>query len=109
MLCASERIPRPKRREAKERATVAAKALIQLATATATEDLGLARKQAALARKLMLRYNVRFGWDLRRFYCHGCKELIVPGVNARVRLSRGTILTTCANCGRVNRKRLAQP
>ncbi len=100
-------MPRPKRKEAKERATVAAKALVQLAAATAINDLDLAKKQAALARKLMLRYNVRFGWNLRRFYCHGCKQLIVPGVNARVRISRGAVLTTCTSCGRVNRKRLS--
>jgi ribonuclease P protein subunit RPR2 len=56
----------------------------------------------------MLRYNIRFGWGLRRFYCHGCKEFIVPGVNSRVRLAKGAVLTTCENCGRVNRKSLAQ-
>jgi RNase P subunit RPR2 len=58
----------------------------------------------------MLKYNVRFGYDLRRFYCHGCKGLIVPGVNARVRVAGGMLLTTCAGCGRVNKKSLsAQP
>jgi len=108
LVCASG-MPAMRKKEAKQHATVAAKALIQLAASTANEDLDLAKKQAALARRLMLRYNVRFGWDLRRFYCHGCKQLIVPGVNARVRLSRGTVLTTCANCGRVNRKSLKQP
>lgn len=56
----------------------------------------------------MLRYNVRFAWNLRRFYCHGCKQLIVPGVNATVRLARRTVLTTCASCGHVNRKKLGQ-
>ncbi len=83
--------------------------MLQLSVFTAHEDLELAKSQAALARKLMLRYNIRFGWNLRRFYCHGCKQLMVPGVNARVRLTKRTILTTCANCGRVNRKKLAQP
>lgn len=52
----------------------------------------------------MLKYNIRFGWDLKRFYCHGCKELLVPGVNARVRVDGGYVLTTCSACGRVNRK-----
>jgi RNase P subunit RPR2 len=85
---------------------MAARTLLQLAASTSHDDLSLAKQQAALARKLMLRYNVRFGWDLRRFYCHGCKQLMVPGVNARVRLSKGMLLTTCANCGRVNRKSL---
>ena len=97
-----------KRREAKRQATIAAKSLLELSASTAHDDLGLAKEQAALARKLMLKYNIRFGWDLKRLYCHGCKELIVPGVNARVRLARGMVLTTCANCGRVNRKSLGQ-
>jgi RNase P subunit RPR2 len=101
-------IPGIKRKEAKNQAMIAARKLIQLSASTAHEDLDLAKRQAALARKLMLRYNVRFGWDLRRFYCHGCKQLMVPGVNARVRLAKGLVLTTCANCGRVNRKSLAQ-
>jgi len=56
----------------------------------------------------MLKYNVRFGWKLRRFYCHGCNELLVPGVNARVRVVKGVLRTTCASCGRVNRKTLLQ-
>ena len=57
----------------------------------------------------MLKYNVRFGWELKRFYCHGCKELLVPGVNGRVRLAKRVVLTTCSSCGRVNRKNLGQP
>jgi RNase P subunit RPR2 len=99
-------MPGPKKREAKQHATLAARTLIELSATTAHGDLELAKKQAALARRLMLRYNVRFGWPLRRFYCHGCKELMVPGVNARVRLAKGMVLTTCANCGHVNRKKI---
>ena len=90
-------------------ATTAARALIQLSTSTAKDDLPLAKQQASLARDLMLKYNVRFGWNLKKFYCHGCKELIVPGVNARVRVAKGFLLTTCSNCGRVNRKSLGRP
>ncbi|HEV2390440.1 MAG TPA: hypothetical protein VGS04_06930 [Nitrososphaerales archaeon] len=100
--------PHPKRKEAKREAAIAARKLIELSASTAHDDLDLAKKQAALARRLMLKFNVRFGWDLKRFYCHGCKELMVPGVNARVRLAGGMVLTTCANCGRVNRKSLGQ-
>ena len=101
-------MPPIKRKETKRQATIAARTLLELSASTAREDLDLAKEQAALARKLMLKYNIRFGWDLKRFYCHGCKGLIVPGMNARVRLARGMVLTTCANCGRVNRKRLGQ-
>jgi RNase P subunit RPR2 len=97
-----------RKKEAKRQAAIVARTLVQLAVSTANEDLDLAKQQAGLARKLMLRYNISFDWNLRRFYCHGCKGLIVPGVNARVRVAKGTILTTCADCGRVNRKTLAQ-
>lgn len=98
--------PQRRKKEARIQATSAAAKLVWLSVSTAHDDLPLAREQASLARKLMLKYNIRFGWDLRRFYCHGCKELVVPGVNARVRVADGFVLTTCSACGRVNRKAL---
>ena len=101
-------MPPIKRKETKRQAAIAAMSLLELSTSTAHVDPSLAKQQASLARKLMLRYNVRFNWDLKRFYCHGCKQLMVPGVNAKVRVSGGKVLTTCANCGRVNRKTLAR-
>ena len=88
-------------------ATAAARTLLQLSVFTAYDDLPLAKRQAALARKLMLRYNIRFGWNLRRFFCHGCKGLLYPGINARVRLGPDKILlVTCGDCSYVNRKKL---
>jgi ribonuclease P protein subunit RPR2 len=86
-------------------------ALVRLLTESAVNlshtDLELAREQAALARRVKLRFNVRLDPSMRRFTCHGCKGLLVPGVNARVRLGHGkqTMLhITCADCGHVNRK-----
>ena len=91
----------------KEEATNVARNLIQAAVSTAGNDLGLAKEQAALARRIMLKFNIRYPWQLRRFYCHGCKELILPGVNARVRLGPSKmLLVTCEDCGHVNRKKL---
>ena len=96
-----------RKREAKNEALKVAQALIQLAVLTAATDLALAKEQASLARRIMLKFNIRYDWSLKRFYCHGCKGLIVPGVNARVRTGPGkTLLTTCDECGHVNRKML---
>lgn len=93
----------------KEEATAIARNMIQLAVSTAGSDLDLAKEQAALARRIMLKFNVRYSWQLRRFYCHGCKGLILPGVNARVRLGPSKmLLVTCRDCGHVNRKSLRQ-
>lgn len=95
------------RASAKADAADAAKSLIEHAVKTASEDLPLAKRQAELARKVMLRYNVRLDYAQKRFICRGCKKLMVPGVNARVRIGPGeppVIRITCLECGRTNRK-----
>jgi RNase P subunit RPR2 len=96
------------KREAKKEATRVAAALVELAVATAPRDLELARAQASLARSIMLKFNVRYDWRLRRFFCHGCKGLLYPGINARVRIGGDKLLfMTCGDCGYVNRKKIS--
>jgi len=99
------------KRQAKAEAARVAESLTRNSVRIAGSSPEFAKQQAALARKIMLRYNVRFGYSLKRFTCRGCKTLIVPGVNARVRLGHGKtkfLRITCMECGRVNRKILAQ-
>ena len=96
-----------KRREAKREAARIAEDLIETATLTAIQDLDLAKSQASLARRIILKFNVRLEWRLKRFFCHGCKGLIFPGLNARVRLGPDRmLLITCGDCKHVNRKKL---
>jgi len=96
-----------KRKETKKEAARIAEDLIESASATAPQDPELAKEQAALARDIALKFNLRFDWRLKRFFCHGCKRLIVPGLNARVRLGTDKmLLITCTECGHVNRKKL---
>ena len=95
------------RANAKADAAEASKSLIDNAVRTSANDLALAKRQAELARKVMLRYNVRLDYSRKRFICRGCKQLMVPGVNARVRLGHGkplVIRITCLGCGHTNRK-----
>ncbi|HZW84321.1 MAG TPA: RNase P subunit [Nitrososphaerales archaeon] len=100
------------RRGAKQDAATLVKLLTESAVDLSHKDLKLAKEQAALARKVKLRYNVRLDPPLRRFTCRGCKSLMVPGVNARVRLGHGKVpilRVTCGECGHVNRKILRSP
>jgi RNase P subunit RPR2 len=100
------------RRADKEDAASLVKLLTDSAVSLSHTNLELAKEQAALARKVRLRFNVRLGSSLGRFTCRGCKTLLVPGVNARVRLGHGKptiIRITCTECGRVNRKIVARP
>ena len=95
------------RRSGKGDAASIVKLLTESAVNLSHTDPQLAKEQAALARKVKLRFNVRLDPSLTRFTCRGCKGLLVPGVNARVRLGHGkqTILrVTCLDCGRVNRR-----
>jgi RNase P subunit RPR2 len=95
------------RRPPKEDAAAIVRLLTESAVNLSHTDLRIAREQASLARKVKLRFNVRLDPSVTRFSCRGCKGLLVPGVNARVRLGHGkvTILrVTCADCGHVNRR-----
>ena len=94
-------------RKPKENAASLVRLLTESAVSLAHTDPAMAKQQAALARKVKLRFNVRLDPPLRGFTCHGCKGLLVPGVNARVRLGHGKttiIRVTCLDCGHVNRK-----
>ena len=96
-----------KRKAAKEEAEVLARRLMESSIHMAGTHLDLAKQQAAVARKVMLRFNVRLGRSLRGFTCRSCKTLLVPGVNARVRLGHGkttVVRITCDSCGHVNRR-----
>ena len=94
-------------RKAKDSAASLVKLLTESAVALSHTDPETAKEQAALARKVKLKFNVRLDPSLKRFTCHGCKGLLVPGVNARVRLGHGKpaiIRVTCLDCGHVNRR-----
>jgi RNase P subunit RPR2 len=96
-----------RRREAKREAARIARELIEQAASTAIHDPQLAKSQASLARRIILKFNLRFDWRLKRFFCHGCKGFIFPGLNARVRMGPNrTLLITCTDCSYVNRKKL---
>ena len=95
------------RRQPRQDASSVVRLLTESAVELSHTDPRLAKEQAALARKVKLKFNVRLDSSLTRFTCRGCKGLLVPGVNARVRLGHGknTVLrVTCLDCGHVNRK-----
>ncbi|HYA55469.1 MAG TPA: ribonuclease P Rpr2/Rpp21/SNM1 subunit [Nitrososphaerales archaeon] len=95
------------RRPPKEDASTIIRLLTESAVSLSHTNPSVAEEQAALARRVKLKFNVRLDPSLTRFTCRGCKGLLVPGVNARVRLGHGKptiIRVTCSRCGHVNRK-----
>jgi len=95
------------RRAPREDAAAIVRLLTESAVTLSHINPAIAKEQAALARKVKLKFNVRMDPSLTRFTCRGCKGLLVPGVNARVRLGHGKptiIRVTCSECGHTNRK-----
>ncbi|MEM3073905.1 MAG: hypothetical protein QXK20_04110 [Nitrososphaerales archaeon] len=82
--------------------------IMEVALEVAKTDYETAKKETALARRIALKYNVRLPFYLKRFFCHGCKQLIIPGLNCRVRLTRRShmLKMTCLMCGHIYRRPL---
>jgi len=99
---------KPPRRVLADLARQRIERILQVALDLAYIDYETAKKEAALARRIALKYNVRLPFSLKRFFCHGCKQLIIPGLNCRVRFSRRAhmLRMTCLMCGHTYRRPL---
>ncbi|MDE1724339.1 MAG: RNase P subunit [Thaumarchaeota archaeon] len=81
--------------------------LIKNATSNARTHPELAQRQAILAKRLSTKYRVRMPYELRIHYCKKCKQFVVPGFTARVRIGRSnvkSIRVTCNFCNHTYRK-----
>ncbi|MEM2210751.1 MAG: RNase P subunit [Nitrososphaerales archaeon] len=80
--------------------------LLKNALKYATINMDLAQRQAQIARRICMKYNIRLPYEKKQLFCKGCKKLIIPGLNARVRLSKKikSVVITCMECGHVYHK-----
>ncbi len=87
------------RRIAKERMEI----LMQLAEEAFHGDRMLARRYVELARRIGMKYNLRFPRRWKRRFCRRCGAFLVPGANLRVRCRKMRVIFTCMECGAVRR------
>jgi ribonuclease P protein subunit RPR2 len=87
------------RRIARERIAI----LFARAKEAFSTNPALADRYVSLARKISMKQRVRLDREFRRQFCHHCQRFLVPGVNARVRISRGKVVVTCLSCKRQTR------
>ncbi len=81
--------------------------ILKEALKTASVDMGLAQSRARRARRIAMKYNIKLPYEKKQLFCHKCKRFIVPGINARVRLTRSPIRAvriTCLECGHIYRR-----
>ncbi len=88
-----------KRRIALERIDV----LFTLAHRVFPYDRALANRYVEMALAVQRKAKVKIPARWRRSYCRRCHSLLVPGVNARVRLRDGHVVIRCMECGAIRR------
>jgi len=70
------------------------------------KDQILTKRYVELAKRIGMRTRVRVPKELKYFTCRTCNNLLVPGVNCRVRVrpDRGAeVVMTCLVCGDIKR------
>ncbi len=80
--------------------------LLELARTQAREDDNrLARRYVELARKISMRTKVRIPREDKHFICKNCMMPLIPGRNARVRLTpeKMNVTITCLSCQSIKR------
>lgn len=69
--------------------------------------MDMADRYVDMARRIGMRYNVRFSPGHRSRFCKACYRYLLPGSTSRTRMSRGRVVTTCLRCGHVMRRPLS--
>ncbi len=71
-------------------------------------QLEQADRYVDMARRVGMRYNVRFRPEQRSKFCKACYRYLLPGSTSRTRLIRGRKVTTCLHCGHIMRRPLQE-
>lgn len=79
--------------------------LLEQARDMARKDATLSKRYVQLARKVSMRTKIRIPKEEKHYLCKNCGIALIPGLNARIRLSPGNdrIVVTCIPCGAVKR------
>ncbi len=77
--------------------------LFELAEKAYPERPDLAKRYAAIARRISMRHRVSIPRELKKRVCKKCGAFLVPGGNCRVRLDGRNAIITCLECGALKR------
>ncbi|MGB9675182.1 MAG: ribonuclease P protein component 4 [Candidatus Nanoarchaeia archaeon] len=73
--------------------------------AAKTGNIDRATRYLFLARKLAMKFNLRFSREQRRKFCHKCYTWLQPGKNVQIKLNPKlkAVEYICKACGHINR------
>lgn len=102
---------KPKRNLASEHKEIAAeriKILFEQAKLRFKKYPELSDRYMQLARRMAMKFRVRFTSAQKRQFCKKCYSFLLPGVNCRVRVYRGMIRYNCLKCKNVARIKISK-
>ena len=77
--------------------------LLQHAETSFKENKALANRYVALARKAAMRHRFSIPSELKRNFCKNCYKFLSPGINCRIRISKGKKIIYCMECKKYSR------
>lgn len=101
--CTMSRFKKKGKNLAKDLAMERIQRLFELADDQYSSNPARSDAYVSLARKIGMRYLVRFPRELKIRYCKKCGSYLVPGNNCRTRLRGRYIAITCQKCGNIKR------
>jgi ribonuclease P protein subunit RPR2 len=70
-------------------------------------DYELARRYGELIYRIAMKVRVKIPRNIKRWICKNCYVVMVPGINARIRIRRDgktlRVITRCLTCGWIHR------
>ncbi len=68
--------------------------------ADSTKDQSLANRYAFLIKKIAQKVQLKLPRSTKRRICKHCNTFLKPGLNCRVRLTKGKLVYHCQNCNK---------
>lgn len=77
--------------------------LMRMAEEVFAENKSMANRYVEHARKIAMRYTLKFPREWKKRICKHCYSFLKPGINCRVRTQKGRVVITCLECSRAMR------
>ncbi|MEK6942890.1 MAG: hypothetical protein AABX00_02400 [Nanoarchaeota archaeon] len=72
--------------------------LFSMAKDSFKKDSSISNKHIAMARRIAMKYKIKFTSNQKRTVCKNCYKYLVPSVNCRVRLHKSRLIYYCSGC-----------
>ena len=62
------------------------------------ENKQISSKYVKIARRIAMKYKVKFNKEQKKMFCKNCYNFLMPSVNSRVRIHKHRVIYYCYEC-----------